>query len=278
MRWLLALALVAGCRAPKQQSARVLSETVADDCSGFAALTGPRKTIIEQLFRPAYPQLTPVEAVEKVGCAAAWERLRLFSQSVSIVTDDLAVVRDLTGFSKARLSVTITKMPANLDAILAFKPRELVITGAKTGVTLSAAERTNLVATVASFGFVEELALDNLGLVDLSALKTMPQLQYLRIRDNQVEDLGFLSEMEALRQLYADGNRIADLTPLTNLLSLVELSLARNRIESIEAFLTLANLELVTVSDNPKITNILALQYMPNVKFLMLARCGITDV
>lgn len=72
-------------------------------------------------------------------------------------------------------------------------------------------------STIISLKNVLDLTLDGNDLVDISALATMPQLEYLSLSDNDISDVSSLQDLKNLTKLYLNANNIIDFSPLSGL-------------------------------------------------------------
>ena len=96
------------------------------------------------------------------------------------------------------------------------------------------------------------LTLHNINQIsDLTPLRRLTDLTFLRVSGNQISDITPLQNLTALTQLHVESNQINDITPLQNLIQLSRLNLSWNRISNVEPLENLIRLQKLSVSNNP---------------------------
>ena len=97
---------------------------------------------------------------------------------------------------------------------------------------------------------MRELNLSNNLIEDISSLRDLKRLEYLRLGDNPLKSITHLKELKNLRELGLWGTQISDISPLKYLTSLSYLNLTINKIEDISP---LRNLKLrkLMLQSNP---------------------------
>eukprot|EP01147_Barroeca_monosierra_P006305 gene6305-7469_t len=100
---------------------------------------------------------------------------------------------------------------------------------------------------------VRQLALNDLGLVNLGAVGKCSNLMVLSINRNNIQDLQPLAKMENLEVLHASENRISSLQSLSNMILLRDLRLEGNPLPSefsivLEQIKGLQNLERLDIA------------------------------
>jgi hypothetical protein len=119
--------------------------------------------------------------------------------------------------------------------------------------------------------------LKNKGLVDVSALSGLENVDTLILDDNAIVDLSSLATMPSLQRLSAAHNRIEDLSPLSHAQNLSVAILGRNRITSVSSLSGDAALEILQLGGNP-ITSASPLAELRNLIFLGLAETNVADL
>ena len=119
------------------------------------------------------------------------------------------------------------------------------------------------------------------GLQDISPLRSLTNLQYLYLENNQISDFSALSNLTNLRSLTLYNNQISDISALSSALSgltnLKRLNLSINQISDISALSGLVSLEQLQLGSN-QISDISALSSLSNLKRLDLYSNQISDI
>lgn len=97
---------------------------------------------------------------------------------------------------------------------------------------------------------LKSLDLSGLGLTDISAIKDMKALTYLKLDDNSISDISALSGLTSLKSLYISNNNISDASAVKNLKSLTNLSLYNNNVSDISPFMGLSSLYSLDLREN----------------------------
>lgn len=97
---------------------------------------------------------------------------------------------------------------------------------------------------------LKSLDLSGLGLTDISAIKDMKALTYLKLDDNSISDISALSGLTNLKSLYISNNNISDASAVKNLKSLTNLSLYNNNVSDISPFMGLSSLYSLDLREN----------------------------
>ncbi|BCE00735.1 leucine-rich repeat domain-containing protein [Marinicellulosiphila megalodicopiae] len=124
---------------------------------------------------------------------------------------------------------------------------------------------------------IHTLDLKGGGLTDISAIKTLVNMEDLVLFKNNLTNLDALEDMTQLKTLTANQNQIHDVRGLTNLDKLEYLVLKNNNIESLEGLGRLTSLTQLDLSFN-NITNIRALSGLNNLTRLNLSNNNIQDL
>lgn len=112
---------------------------------------------------------------------------------------------------------------------------------------------------------------------DVSPLKDLKKLEFLRLSHNAIEDVEPLSHISSLRKLYLSHNQIQDISSLTKLVDLKELDLARNKIENMEGIRALSQLEMLVVLGN-HITDLSEVEELYKLTYLSAGENSIEDL
>ena len=107
------------------------------------------------------------------------------------------------------------------------------------------------IASLVEFKKLNELILDNNGIIDISPLKDLTQLKVLRLDENRVTNISSLQYLTKLTDLDLSENQIDDFTPLSYLTSLRNLNLTyagihdvRPLVDALKPITTLQELNL----------------------------------
>ena len=290
----LSLSLATGCKTGA--SALDISDSTMQSEEGpIGAPSSPPPAFVE--FCEKYPTHTPGERIFYEGmiigsssesefdlgqqrCSLLWSKLlvRPVVQPRASV-DDVSPIKALIGLPNLTLSLVLSKMPRNFRLLAELDLIGVLVHGKSDGtLTISDTDRKDILATIANAPRLEKIELVHLGLRDLSPLTGLKRVKILYISDNDIAKLEFLRDWQNLQKLNARENQIEDLTPLENLLQLTDLSLSKNSVKLIDALMSLANLKSIDLSGNLNLTNLLAIQYLPNLTTLSLADTGIKNI
>jgi Leucine-rich repeat (LRR) protein len=101
------------------------------------------------------------------------------------------------------------------------------------------------------------LGLDDIGgIVDISPLASLINLEALFLHENSIVDLNPLISLTKLRTLLLHSNKIVDVSPLASLTNLEVLSLDNNQIADVNSLASLTNLKLLSLKDNPIVSQV----------------------
>ena len=114
-------------------------------------------------------------------------------------------------------------------------------------------------------------------LFEVNGLGKLMALEYLCIRNTQIDSIKKINANSTLRCLNLDGSDIEKITHLERFPYLEELSLATTYVTKIEGLTDLTHLKVLDLSDND-ITKIEGLETLQNLKKLNLCRNNITKV
>ena len=106
------------------------------------------------------------------------------------------------------------------------------------------------------------------GISDLTGLEFATNLEWLKIRGNQISDLSPLAGLTKLDLLDISGNEISDLSPLTGLTNLRHIKVSHNNISDLSPLAGLPNLKRFDSWGNP-VSNLL-----PLVELEVIDICG----
>jgi len=126
----------------------------------------------------------------------------------------------------------------------------------------------------------EVLDLSDMNIKDISeikGLKSLDNLQALRLDDNRITEIKGLESLANLQELGLIDNQITEIKGLESLANLQELSLNDNQITEIKGLESLANLKYLDLSSN-QITEIKGLESLANLKYLWLNDNQITEI
>ncbi|AXC15943.1 internalin E (plasmid) [Acidisarcina polymorpha] len=103
---------------------------------------------------------------------------------------------------------------------------------------------------LASLVHVRRLSLSKNRIKDLSALRTLKDLEYLNLDHNQISDIAPLSDLTEMTSLFAADNRIQDLGPIKTLPLLHDLTVPNNLITDITPVASLTRLRFLDIEGN----------------------------
>ena len=96
------------------------------------------------------------------------------------------------------------------------------------------------------------LTLDGIDQIsDLTPLRRLTDLTFLRLSANQISDITPLEKMTNLYQLHVESNEISDITPLQKMTKLAILSLHANEITDVSVLENLTSLQELSLAYNP---------------------------
>lgn len=124
---------------------------------------------------------------------------------------------------------------------------------------------------------LEELAISNVDLEDLTFLKDLPQLKNLYVTYCGLEDLSGIECQKELRDVSFYQNKLSDISPLENCKKLDGLSLAYNELKDISVLASLPELSGVGIQGN-KISDITPLQGLAKLTGVNLNENQISDL
>ena len=119
------------------------------------------------------------------------------------------------------------------------------------------------------FNKITRLSIHSEGLLDISLIGNLPNLEELELPHNQIKELGPLRNLKSLEYLNLAGNRITDLDPIMNLPKLKILHLGGNSLSGIGSLKNLKNVKELDLGDN-QIENLMALVELPNLEVVNL--------
>lgn len=118
---------------------------------------------------------------------------------------------------------------------------------------------------------------NGLGLIQISDLEGLEDIEELDISGNRIQDIGPLRKLLKLKKLHISSNNISDIYPLTQLIELKSLQASNNRIVDVKALDKLENLETLSLQNN-QIIDISPLVNLINLKELLLRNNQILDI
>ncbi|WP_185222560.1 leucine-rich repeat domain-containing protein [Parageobacillus thermoglucosidasius] len=124
---------------------------------------------------------------------------------------------------------------------------------------------------------LEILRLDNNQISDISALENLTNLTSLSLNNNQIRDISALENLTNLTSLSLSNNQIRDISALKNLKNLTTLWLSANPLKSIEPLGNLKKLETLWLYNN-SISDISVLRNLTNLKELSIGDNQIRDI
>lgn len=112
--------------------------------------------------------------------------------------------------------------------------------------------------------------------VDLSPLKTLPNLTHLMIRCQQIQQLEELAACPNLTSLKLECSHLTDITPLAALTHLTHLTLSHTQVQDLSPLRSLTNLTYLNLYHTP-VTDLSPLQFLINLSRLDLGKNQIAD-
>lgn len=156
------------------------------------------------------------------------------------------------------------------------------------------------IPTLSSMTNITTLNLYSNKITDISSLSTATNLTTLFLGNNKISDISVLSNLIKLKNLYLDSNNISDFTPisnltaletlylsdmgisditfLTNLTKIKDLYLSKNNITNISILANLIELNVLSLGENPELTDISALARCTKLKKIYLHNNDIEDI
>ncbi|CAL6057751.1 Conserved_hypothetical protein [Hexamita inflata] len=124
---------------------------------------------------------------------------------------------------------------------------------------------------------LNELRLDNIGLLDINFLVDLTNLTTLSMNQNKIQGISGISHLIKLQKLQLSENDISDLSPLRQLVQLHTLALNDNNIIDIDVLKNLTALNRLEL-DNNKIHNIWPLAGLSSWYILLLKNNKISEL
>ena len=112
---------------------------------------------------------------------------------------------------------------------------------------------------------------------DLTPLKDLKKLEFLRLSHNNIEDVTPLKELTNLKHLYISHNRIADVSPLGKLRDLVDFDISINYIADVSVAKNYNKMTMFNAIRN-KITDISALKDITGLLILNVKQNDVKDI
>ena len=112
---------------------------------------------------------------------------------------------------------------------------------------------------------------------DLTPIKDLKKLEFLRLSHNNIEDVTPLKELTNLKHLYISHNRIADVSPLGKLTNLVDFDISINYIADVSVAKNYNKLTMFNAIRN-KITDISALKDITGLLILNVKQNDVKDI
>ena len=112
---------------------------------------------------------------------------------------------------------------------------------------------------------------------DLTPIKDLKKLEFLRLSHNNIEDVTPLKELTNLKHLYISHNRIADVSPLGKLTNLVDFDISINYIADVSVAKNYNKMTLFNAIRN-KITDISALKDITGLLILNVKQNDVKDI
>lgn len=137
-------------------------------------------------------------------------------------------------------------------------------------------EKIRDISALCSLPNLEYLNLDSNQIGDISVLCSLPNLKYLDLSSNQIRDISVLGSLSKLKDLDLSSNQISDISALGSLTNLNSLFLSCNQISDINALGSLTKLTDLNLNGN-QISNISALHGLTKLIRLFLNGNQITD-
>jgi internalin A len=172
----------------------------------------------------------------------------------------------------SRNGVLIDKIPTG-ETIIENPVNEIVLSGTKPlRIDLTDQKITNKqLADMVDRGEiprnVSELILCYNQISDITPLKSLTGLKFLRMGSNQISDLTPLSSLTGITDLYLNANPIRDISPLKSMTNLQHLFLGYCSIDDITVLQSMTKLELLNISGN-NITEFSSLGKLINLREL----------
>ena len=112
---------------------------------------------------------------------------------------------------------------------------------------------------------------------DLTPIKDLKKLEFLRLSHNNIEDVTPLKELTNLKHLYISHNRIADVSPLGKLTNLADFDISINYIADVSVAKNYNKLTMFNAIRN-KITDISALKDITGLLILNVKQNDVKDI
>ena len=112
---------------------------------------------------------------------------------------------------------------------------------------------------------------------DLTPIKDLKKLEFLRLSHNNIEDVTPLKELTNLKHLYISHNRIADVSPLGKLTNLVDFDISINYIADVSVAKNYNKMTMFNAIRN-KITDISALKDITGLLILNVKQNDVKDI
>lgn len=121
----------------------------------------------------------------------------------------------------------------------------------------------------------------NSGILSLTPLEKLINLQKLELDNNRISDLSPLKDLTDLTELHLNSNNISDIQPLSGLTKLTHLELGNNKLSDSDttALKSLVNLNYLKISGNSSLTNLNNLSALKNLVELQASDLpNLTDI
>ena len=112
---------------------------------------------------------------------------------------------------------------------------------------------------------------------DLTPIKDLKKLEFLRLSHNNIEDVTPLKELTNLKHLYISHNRIVDVSPLGKLTNLVDFDISINYIADASVAKNYSKLNMFNAIRN-KITDISYLDTITGLKILNVKKNNVSNI
>ena len=112
---------------------------------------------------------------------------------------------------------------------------------------------------------------------DIEPLRSLVNLQYLNIWNNQITNIAPLEKLTNLTSLYINDNHINDISPISSLIKLSDLDIGHNLIYNITPLRTLTYLTALSIQNN-YINDIRLLKPLINLEVLFLGNNLLTEI
>ena len=248
-------------------------------CTGYPQLGQDERSIFTSIVGSAFDQ-TLSTVKEGHTCEKIWTKMlevKKFELRADVA--DLSHLKILAPIPDSTLQIQISKYPKHFEILKELKLRKLTIESFDEDMEpLTVAEKDEMLAVIVAGPQLESLRLERLGLSDLTGLTSLQGLISLDLSGNKVESLMFLKDWQSLKELNCYRCAVTDLTPLKNLLTLWRLELSENLVTSVDPLMFVANLRDLQLNRNPPLPNIMALQFLPGLKYLGLEHAGIKNI